>query len=161
MNKKEIIKYLNLAHHPTENGYFRRSYQAMNTINTKQGCRRLATAIYYLLTDDQPHGYLHRNQSDIIHCHHVGSAIQYYVISENGILRTHLLGSNFYSGEYPQLIVRGGEWKISQLSGGEFGLISEVVAPGFEYEDNEVATYKQANKLFPELIDRLAKYIKK
>ncbi len=64
------------------------------------------------------------------------------------------------NGETPQLVVNGGDWKVSLLCSGEYGLISEAVAPGFEYDDNEIATVEMVRQLFPELVSLLDPYIK-
>ncbi len=161
IKKADLIKQLKLEPHPTEGGYFRRTYASGTTIQRDdQSHRRLLTCIYYLLTDDSPQGCLHRNKSDIIHFHHTGLSIKYTVISDQGNLQEHLLGPNFSQGEQPQLLVRGGDWKQSQLCFNQedqhhsdpywYGLISEAVAPGFEYEDNEIATTEQAQALLAE-----------
>lgn len=70
----------------------------------------------------------------------VGSAIKYLIIPPDGRIKEQILGPDLMNGEVPQLVVNGGDWKVSQLCSGEYGLISEAVAPGFEYEDNEIAT---------------------
>ncbi len=161
MTKQEIIETLNLTFHPTEGGYYRRTYESARLTETDGKTRFMATSIYYMLTDDSPHGFLHRNKSDIIHCHHGGSVIRYTVISPQGEVSRHLLGPHLDKGETPQLVVRGGDWKCSELTGGEYGLISEVVVPGFEYEDNEIASFEQAVQLAPELIGEMERFIKK
>lgn len=113
-----------------------------------------------MLTSDDPHGYLHKNKSDIIHFHHLGSAIKYLIISPEGKIKEQILGPDIINGQLPQLVVNGGDWKVSQLCSGEYGLISEAVAPGFEYEDNEIATSELVKLTFPDLASRLDKYIK-
>jgi len=160
MTKNDVIDILALTPHPTEGGYFRRTYESAHSTKIADESRKIASSIYYMLTDDSQHGYLHRNKSDIIHCHHCGSPIRYTIISANGTVQHHVLGSDLSRGETPQLIVQGGDWKISELTTGEYGLISEVVAPGFEYQDNEIATLNQIATLFPTLIDSVRKFIK-
>jgi len=160
MKKSDLIEALALAPHPTEGGYFRRTFESPLSIDVAHSRRNIASSIYYLLTDDNPHSYLHRNKSHIIHCHHCGSPIRYTVISPNGRIAHHVLGSDLSRGQVPQLHVQGGDWKISELMTGEYGLISEVVVPGFNYEDNEIATVEQISALFPDLIDHIRPYIK-
>ncbi len=160
MLKIDIIKLLSLKPHPTEGGYFRRTYESDINFDNNNSQRKILTSIYYLLTNDSPIGYLHKNKSDIIHYHHIGSPIKYLIVSPNGIFNEKILGSDIASGQLPQLVVKGGDWKAAELCSGEFGLISEAVAPGFEYDDNEIATRKMIRILYPYLMSQLGDYIK-
>ena len=83
---------------------------------------------------------MHRNKSDIIHYFHLGGAIRYTTVTEQGVLRQQLLGANLDQGYQLQMVVPGGVWKAAELCEGDYGLISEVVTPGFEYADNEIAS---------------------
>jgi predicted cupin superfamily sugar epimerase len=119
------------------------------------------SSIYYLLSSDSPIGYLHRNRSDIIHYFHSGSSIRYLIVSPDGKVEEKTLGCDIANGELPQMIVQGGYWKAARLSSGEYGLISEAVAPGFDYEDNELATVAEIDRSFPDLAAYLDGYIKR
>lgn len=158
MEKHDIIEQLGLEHHPLEGGYFTRTYESDERIANSR--RRLLTSIYYMLTDNNSVGFLHKNRSDIIHYFHSGDPITYVTISESGELEKHVLGMNLYAGQRPQLLVRGGCWKASVLTSGEYGLISEAVSPGFEYCDNELATVEAIGSRFPNLLTTLRPYIK-
>ncbi|MCW5212139.1 cupin domain-containing protein [Desulfobulbus sp. TB] len=162
MTSNDIITLLNLEPHPTEGGYFRRTYQSDLSCNTENGSRMILTSIYYMLTQKSPGGVLHRNKSDILHYHHLGASIKYTLVSPNGVLFEKILGPNIANGETLQLLVPGGWWKASQLCEGkaDYGLISEAVSPGFEYTDNEIATEEQVQQLFPEVALQLRSYIK-
>ena len=51
----------------------------------------------------------------------------------------------------------GGWWKSSYLPAGiEAGLISEIVAPGFDYADHQIADVALFERLFPRLRARWA-----
>ncbi|NOZ53601.1 MAG: cupin domain-containing protein [Gammaproteobacteria bacterium] len=160
MTKNNIIDTLGLIPHPNEGGYFRRTFESKHVTKMAGSHRKLASSIYYLLTDDNRYSYLHRNKSDIVHCYHCGSPIRYTIIVASGHIEQHVLGTNLSQGEIPQLIVAGGDWKASELVSGEYGLISEVVIPEFDYEDNEIATARQISTLFPELANNILRYIK-
>ena len=160
MDKRQLITALSLEPH-VEGGYFRRTYQSDLTAGLAHGERHLLSSIYYLLTDDSPIGHLHRNKSDIIHYFHGGSPLTYLIVHPDGRLERNVLGFDLAQGQQPQLLVRGGCWKATELEGGEFGLLSEAVAPGFDYEDMELATREIVLSQFPQLWDRLAKYIKR
>ena len=160
MNKHEIIKYLSLELHPSEGGYFRRTYCSDLSATCPAGTRNTLSSIYYLLSNDSPIGYLHKNQSDIIHYFHSGSAINYTIIHPNGRLEKHILGNDLSRGQTPQLIVKGGCWKASELSEGQYGLLSEAVSPGFEYKDMELAQENNILKHFPALFESVKRYIR-
>lgn len=133
---EQLIQSLDLQEHPLEGGFFRRTYQSSREFNTPTGRRKLLTSIFYLLTTENPIGYFHSNRSDIVHYYHLGAPLEYTLISPEGEVSRFILGSDILRGQQLQLTVKGGWWKASRLLSGHYGLISEAVAPGFEYEDN-------------------------
>lgn len=161
MNKYDLIEKLSLVEH-IEGGYFQETYRSNLTTNTdiKRGERKLLTSIYYMLTDNRPVDHFHKNKSDIIHYFHGGSPVTYLVLELNGKLSKFQLGFDVTKGHVPQLLVPKDYWKAAILEEGEFGLLGEAVAPGFEYQDMEIAKpdYFKAN--FPDLWDELSPYVK-
>lgn len=159
MNKEEIIQQLNLVEH-IEGGYFAEIYRSHEQIATPRdgNLRNLCTSIYYLLTADRPIDYLHKNKSDIIHYFHGGDPITYIVIYPEGEVKTQKLGFNLKAGEKPQLLVEGGCWKTAFLEKGEYGLLGEAVAPGFDYRDLEIADESILTK-FPHLASKIKNYL--
>ncbi|MFD2231628.1 cupin domain-containing protein [Alkalimarinus sediminis] len=156
MSKALIIQTLGLSPH-IEGGYFKRTFESESLMGNH---KRAMSSIYYLLTDDSSTGFLHQNQSDIIHFFHSGSPIEYTLISPEGVISTHILGPDLSKGHQFQLVVKGGYWKASQLLEGSFGLISESVCPGFEYADMIIASRAQMQQSYPTLIDRIEHLIK-
>lgn len=147
----QLISELQLEPH-SEGGFFRRTYTSPSLADNYQAN---ASCIYYLLSVDQPIGYLHRNKSDIVHFWHAGNSIDYHLLNEQGLYHQHTLGPNLSGGEQLQLIVPGGTWKASTLktddfshnerqksefNHSDFGLISETVIPEFKYAEREIAT---------------------
>jgi len=161
MNTQQLITMLGLKPHE-EGGYFCRTYQSDQTaaIGPHAGSRYLMTSIYYMLSKDHPVGYLHQNQSDIIHYYHSGSAIKYIVLYPDGKVEEKILGDKLEAGQSLQLVVKGGCWKASELISGEYGLISEAVAPGFEYSDRVIADDKMIRNNYPDDYSDIARYIK-
>jgi len=151
MKKHEIIHLLDLKPH-VEGGYFTRTYQSPSN---------KMSSIYYMLTDDSPIGFLHKNKSDIIHYYHAGSALRYILLFPDGRLEEKILGVNLADGQLLQLTVSGGCWKATQLLDGEYGLISEAVSPGFEYSDMQIADDDLIKKLFSEKFEYVEKFIKR
>jgi len=147
----ELISALQLEAH-VEGGYFRRTFQADHRpkINTTEGDRFTLTSIFYLLTAQSPIGHWHENKSDIIHYFHLGGPIDYYLIQPNGELEKVTMGPNPLLGHKLQLTVKGGTWKASHLVGEDYGLISEAVAPGFDYQDMTLGKREKLLQQFPQ-----------
>ncbi len=152
--KEALINSLSLAPH-IEGGYFARTYQSP----IESTMRPLMSSIFYMLTDDRPVGHFHRNKSDIMHYFHLGSPMVYLTISPDGVLEKYILGPDVVAGHVLQLLVKGGYWKASCLEQGEFGLLSEAVAPGFDYKDMTIANREDMQKQYPHLWDDIKKYV--
>jgi uncharacterized protein len=161
VNKHDWIEKLSLVKH-VEGGYFSESYRATEEMATPRvgSARSVMTSIYYLLTDDSPINHLIQNQSDIVHYFHAGSPITYILVDLNAQLHKVKLGLNIAQGEAPQLIVPGGYWKAAVLESGEYGLLGEAVAPGFDYQDMSMGKASEISAQFPELWNELAPYVR-
>lgn len=155
MDKNYLIKQLNLSEH-IEGGYFVRTYQSESSFHD----RSLMTSIYYMLTHDRPIGHFHKNKSDIMHYFHLGSPMTYLTISPDGHLESFILGPDMTKGHVLQKVVKGGYWKASILEQGEFGLLSEAVSPGFDYHDMTLGTASLLRTEFPELWEKISRYVK-
>jgi len=148
----DLIEALDLDGH-VEGGYFRRTFEAdhRDKVETASGPRFTMTSIYYLLTADSPIGHWHRNRSDIVHFFHLGGPIEYHVIHPDGRLERVVLGPDPRQGHRLQFTVRGGAWKMSRLPEGvDYGLISEAVSPGFDYEDMTLGSESALLEAYPE-----------
>jgi len=145
-----------------EGGYYRQTFESSSTVATEAGERPLLNTIYYLLTAGSPVGYLHRNRSAITHLHHHGGPATYLLVSATGELREVVVGADLSAGQVVSFTAPGGWWKTSHVlaPGATDCLISEVVAPGFRYEDHEMATVAGIAAAHPELLDRLRPFIR-
>ena len=154
-----LIRTLGLEAH-MEGGYFRRIFQAdhRDKIATGGGERYTLTSIHYLLTAESPVGHWHLNQSDIVHYFHLGSPVTYYLIHPDGRLETVVMGPDPTQGHQLAMAVTGGTWKASHLPEGDYGLISEAVAPGFEYEDMTLGKRNLLSDMFPEHAALIARF---
>ncbi len=81
-------------------------------------------------------------------------------VDPQGKLSKFKLGFDVTKGHVPQLLVQKNCWKTAILEEGEFGLLGEAVAPGFEYQDMEMAKPDSFRATFPNLWDELSPYIK-
>lgn len=111
----------------------------------KDKYRNFSTLIYYLLTPEIPYGRFHKNKNRIIHILQKGRG-QYVLIYPDGTIKSFIVGFNHAAGEVSQWVVPGGVYKASFLlpldiergeSKDDHLMISEVVVPGFEYDDHE------------------------
>lgn len=150
VTQESLIEKLGLEPH-VEGGYYKRTFQAdhREKIATPIGHRFTMTSIHYLLTASSPIGHWHLNKSDILHFFHLGSPITYYILDPAGEMKVVTLGPDPNKGHQLQVAVKGSTWKASFLEEGEFGLISEAVAPGFEYEDMTLAKKDELVAIFP------------
>jgi len=162
MTKDQLIKSLHLEPHPSEGGYFSRTYTSETVISVSYDTkpRSSLSSIFYMLTDDSPIGYLHKNKSDIIHYYHCGAPVIYWILHPDGRQDKIILGDDIANGQQLQLTVKAGCWKASELEHGKFGLISEAVSPGFEYEDMELASCEVIESLSSGLASSMKKFIK-
>lgn len=158
--KQQIAELLSLETH-FEGGYFRQSFKAEHRpkVKTELGERTAMTAIYYMLTDDSPIDHFHTKHSDGIEFYHMGAPITYHMIHPDGRYEKVVVGPDIAKGQQLQLAVTGGTFKAAELTKGEYGLVSEAVAPGWEVEDMISITKAELLAKFPQhqsLIERLA-----
>ncbi|MBF0197045.1 MAG: cupin domain-containing protein [Planctomycetes bacterium] len=161
MNSQRLINELGLVEH-REGGYFSETFRNHEQIDSeREGEKRSAlTSIYYMLTKDRPIGYFHRNLSSIVHYFHGGDPLTYLLIDNKGQLTRKMLGPALSKDCQPQLIVPGGTWKATILEKGDYGLLGEAVAPGFEYCDMTFAKAEDMSKAFPHLWGKIEPYVK-
>lgn len=154
-----LIAALGLRPH-LEGGHFVERWRSAQEQATANGPRPRASTIYYLLSRATPVGRFHRNSSDITHFFHSGGPIVYCMISPEGGWREVVLGHDLGAGQVLVFTCPGGWWKSSHLPPGvEHGLISEIVAPGFDYADHAIADEALFSRLFPQLRARWAAYV--
>lgn len=158
-----IIKELKLEPVPNGGGFIRVIYRSglETTIDTgnERVTRVLCSSIYFAMTADDPVSYLRRLRSDSIHYFIRGCPMKFTIISPDGNCSTAVLGPDLQAGHQLYIIVPGLHWKMAELLHSvpdDYGLISEVVNPGYECEDNTMATLDDLKKLCPENWQSLA-----
>ncbi|MFD8021304.1 cupin domain-containing protein [Streptomyces lavendulae] len=139
-----------------EGGYFRQYYESVGTLETGRGTRPLANTIHYLLDRESPIGYLHMNNAHITHFLNAGGPIHYQMLSPDGVVHEVVMGEDAAAGQVRVFTCPGGWWKASRLPEGvSHGLISEIVAPGFDYRDQAIARIDDLARQFPGAVERL------
>jgi uncharacterized protein len=167
-NKKptaeEVIKKLVLKPLPDEGGYYRQTYKSdvglpANIFGIRSDLmRHISTAIYFLETTD---GFsaLHRIKSDEVYHFYAGDPVEMIQIDNSGALSRFVLGSDILNNQSPQVVAPKGIWQASKLmAGGRWALMGTTVAPGFEFEDFELADRNQMLKQFPQLSQYVLNY---
>ncbi len=131
MDADAVVKLLDLAPHP-EGGWYRETFRDDATTG-----RAASTAIYFLLKAGE-FSHWHRVDAAEIWHHYAGGPLA-LSISENGHDAASLrLGANFAAGERPQAVVPANAWQAAE-SLGRWTLVGCTVAPGFEFENFELA----------------------
>lgn len=150
MTANELITQLQLTAHP-EGGYYAETYRsAESTLNKKGDQRNTCTAIYFLLKDDDISN-LHRIQSDELWFFHQGDPLE-IVFIQDGKASSIVLGNNLQNGEVPQAMIPANVWFGSKLKNSNgYALVSCTVAPGFDFQDFELAERNQLLKEYPHL----------
>jgi len=84
-----------------------------------------------------------------------------YILDPHGALIEKRRGRNFDTGESFQAAIGPGLWFAAEHQGrGEFTLVGRTAAPGFEYEDMEIASRAELKSRFPEhreIIEKLTR----
>lgn len=149
------IGRLQLKRHP-EGGHFRETYRSSLSIEQRalpasfNGNRSVSTAIYFLLEKDE-FSAMHRIASDELWHFYAGDGLVIYELMTDGSLKSHRLGNDAEKGEAFQVVVRAGSWFGARLdNGGEYALVGCTVAPGFDFEDFELAERLQLIELYPQ-----------
>jgi len=160
---QNLIHQYNLLPHP-EGGYFKETYRSEESIPAGglpvrfSGGRNFSTGIYFLLLKDLFSAF-HRIKSDEC-CHfYEGDSLHVHVLHADGSYQLIRLGKNREEMEVYQAIVPAGAWFASETMG-EYSFVGCTVAPGFEFQDFELAKAVELISEYPEsshLIERLCR----
>ena len=132
MTAGEVVSRLDLKPHP-EGGYFRETFRDTRTL---AGGRAASTAIYFLLPAGQ-RSHWHRVDAVEVWHHYAGAALKLSIF-DGTITQVVRLGPDIAAGELPQVIVPAQAWQAAE-SLGDWALVGCTVAPGFEFDDFELA----------------------
>lgn len=149
----ELAKQLQLDKHPN-GGYFKETDRpedkvlarqlnlSSGTFNNYPIKRNASSLIHFLMTCESPIGRFHTNiASRTIHILQRGSGV-YVLIKPNGDIESFKVGFN--KGEKTQWVVEPGVFKgcylipevgVGSESADDCMLVSEIVIPGFDFED--------------------------
>lgn len=161
----QIKAHFGMRPHP-EGGWYCSNYVAGESIPAQGlpprfgGPRPISTSIYFLL-EAWSFSAFHRIKSDEIWHFYAGGDLCLHIISPAGELNTVVLGTDFRSGRYFQWVVPAGFWFAAEPAPEtEFSLVGCTVAPGFDFNDFELARAQTLAKEFPQhqkIIERLSR----
>ena len=167
---KERIQYLvsklGLQEHP-EGGFYKETYRSEGIIPAESlpdefsGPRNYSTGIYFLLTSDTFSAFHKIHQDEMWHFYE-GSPLTVHMIDAEGKYTAQKAGLNFDEEEVPQFTVPAGVWFAAEVSEPDsYALVGCTVAPGFDFEDFELAEREILTAAFPEhsgIIEKLTRY---
>ena len=132
MDADGIIAELGMNPHP-EGGWFAETFR-----DQAGGGRGASTLIYFLLKEGE-RSHWHRLHTAVEVWHYYAGAPLRLMRSQDGMtVETHMLGADLEKGERPQGIIPAGAWQAAETTGA-FTLVGCTVAPGFTFEDFELA----------------------
>jgi predicted cupin superfamily sugar epimerase len=161
---------LKLEQHP-EGGYYRLTYTAATRIAQNAlpegftGARPASTAIYFLLSNQDAakaaghFSAFHRLRSDEMWHFYAGSPLAVYVIAPDGTSSQLLIGPDPERGQQFQAVVAAGCWFASEpLLPDTYALVGCTVAPGFDFDDFELAKQEELAAMHPEHSDLIKQF---
>ncbi len=149
------IEKLEMIQHP-EGGYFKETFRADEKTGAAQlpdrysADRCISTSIYFLLTTESVSNF-HRLNSDEIWHFHTGGAARIHIISPEGVHGYKDIGALLEDGQQLQVIIPRHSWFAAEVISEDYILVGCTVAPGFEFEDFELAQRSELSKQHPEL----------
>jgi uncharacterized protein len=136
------------------------------------GSRAASTGIYFLL-EGESFSAFHRLRSDEMWHFYAGSPLVVHVLDPAGEYSSILLGGDLEAGQVFQAVVRAGCWfgaelahpphfsqKRAEREHPSYALVGCTVAPGFEFEDFEMARREPLEAKYPgqkEIIQKLTR----
>jgi predicted cupin superfamily sugar epimerase len=147
MNAEETVRRLGLLPHP-EGGFYRETFRSPLRVQLPDGRERSAsTAIHYLLPPGAWSAW-HRVRADEVWHYYDGAPVELFRLGMEPARLDRRL---------PQVVVPAGVWQAALPEGGAT-LCGCTVAPGFEFEDFELASLETLLAEYPDqetLIRRL------
>lgn len=165
MTAEDLVKKYEMLAHP-EGGWYKENYRSEEIID-KQALperftegRSFSTAIYFLMEKGNFSGF-HRIKSDECWHFYAGQTLLVYVINKTGNLEIIKLGNNIELGECFQYVVPANCWFASRPADeSEFSFVGCTVAPGFDFDDFELAFADNLSLQYPQhksIIDSLCR----
>ena len=153
-NAQYWIEKLSLQQH-TEGGFYAETYRSKDRLHESKlpdrykSPRVFGTSIYFLLTTESVSNF-HRLNSDEIWHFHTGGAAKIHFIDKQGAHSEHLIGSELERDQSLQVVIPKDTWFAAEVVEGDYILVGCTVAPGFEFEDFELADRTELSSAYPQ-----------
>lgn len=142
------VDKLGLEPHP-EGGFFKETYRSEGKIPGDEK-HNYSTAIYFLLLENNFSAF-HRIKQDELWHFYAGSPIDIYILHQSGELVIKRVGSNPENNESFQAMVPAHTWFASCMAKEHtYGLVGCTVAPGFDFDDFELAGRNELISQYPQ-----------
>ncbi len=155
----DVAAALEMAPHP-EGGWYRETWRAAELVDVRRSgalvARNAGTSILYLLGAGQVSRF-HRIRSDEAWYHHGGSPIAVHVLSRRSSYERMIVGPYDVPDASPQIVIPAGAWFAAELLEGTWALAGCAVAPGFDFDDFELADEHTLVSMFPNHADLIAR----
>jgi hypothetical protein len=152
---EHYIQQLQLLPHP-EGGYYKEVYRSALNLPAHGlpkefgGTRQVCTSIYFMIEQGNFSAF-HRIKSDETWHFYDGDALEVIELKTDGTLKKTAVGRNLERNEQLQYTVMANTWFASRVkAGGNYSLVGCTVAPGFDFEDFEMATRTDLLEKFPQ-----------
>ena len=152
-----VVRALGLERHP-EGGWFRETFRSPESLAAGAlparfgGPRALMTSILYLLAAGERSSF-HRLRADEVWSHQLGGAMHLHLLAHEGAA-CRVVGPGA-----PQFSVPHGTWFAAEPApGAPFALAGCAVAPGFEYDDLEMASRETLLAEYPAQRDLVLRF---
>jgi hypothetical protein len=158
MTRDQLFDYFKMIRHP-EGGAFVENYRSDLEISAPgfTGPRRASTGIYFLLGSGEFSAF-HRIRSDEMWHFYLGGPLRVVEIDLGGRLHETTLGREIHEGQVLTHVVKAGHWFAScPAPESDLSLVGCTVAPGFEFQDFELAARGDLAQRFPEHAAIIAK----
>lgn len=149
------INHLQLKAHP-EGGYFKEVYRSGEFIQKRglpsryNSFRSFSTSIYFLLKSHEFSAF-HRLKSDEGWHFYKGSPLQVHILLPGGKLVNLVLGGTPTRKEHLQFTIPKGSWFAAKpIEKDSYSLIGCTVAPGFDFDDFELAKTEELLRAYPQ-----------
>lgn len=155
MNAEYFINKFQLKKHP-EGGYFNEYYRCKETI--PQNClperyknkHTFGTAIYFLITSTD-FSKFHRLKSDEIWHFYAGSGLRIHTLTPEKGYKYIDLGPDIENGESFAVLIPANTWFAATVKDdNSYTFFGCTVAPGFDFDDFEMAEREKLISIFPE-----------
>ena len=157
MTAEQIKSLINLAPHPVEGGWYRRTYTSDVSVALLRGVRPYGTAIYYLLQEGT-FSEMHMLASDEIFHFYLGDPVEMLQLHPDGRSAVLTLGPDLAAGQHVQLVVPAGVWQGTRLvDGGKVALLGCTVTPGFDFADYRSGSYAELAAAWPAEASRIGR----